>query len=513
MNAKVWIIIWFTIVFLMLGICGFLVYSIDPFFHYHKPKTEKYFYPLDNERSQNDGIYRNFDFDTMIIGTSMIQNFRTSEIDKAFGCKSIKTAYSGAPYKEINENIRRALSHNPKLKRVIRCVDMDRFYDKWDSEPDGFEKIPRYLLDDNPFNDVEYIFNRDVVFKRVYSILQDTKNEWFKPGITSFDEYGRWQYYFTFGINKVAPNGVVSSNEEQLGKYEFAKDEVNKNIVNNLVSVAKQHPDVEFYYFYPPYSALFWNYCKDINQINIYFGLEEYITELLLSCDNIHLFSFNFRTDITTDINNYTDKEHFATWINSLIIKWMSEGKYELTKENYKERLQEEYDFYTKFDFSSLNGQEDYEADYYAGAILNKELTGVDPLDILQDDTVNVTLLGATYITDGTTKKAIEFNDYYFEGDTRIELPDVQQVGIEFEMNLEKGYNYFGVKCFKESEQAQFMVCAIDSEGNVIDSYTLDSEVEVNSSKQVIIDLSTINDTITITINGKGCQASELLFY
>ena len=33
--------------------------------------------------------------------------------------------------------------------------------------------------------------------------------EGFKPGITSFDVYSRWQYASTFGINKVCPDGIA----------------------------------------------------------------------------------------------------------------------------------------------------------------------------------------------------------------------------------------------------------------------------------------------------------------
>ena len=54
---------------------------VDPYFHYHKPLKGLY-YTLDNERSQNDGIIRHFNYDAMIIGTSMAENFKTSEMDE-----------------------------------------------------------------------------------------------------------------------------------------------------------------------------------------------------------------------------------------------------------------------------------------------------------------------------------------------------------------------------------------------------------------------------------------------
>ena len=109
MKVKIWLISWLIIVVSALSVLGFWVYKIDPFFHYHKPDLEGYFYPLNNERSQNDGISKYFDYDALISGTSMTQNFRTTEADKIFGCNSIKVAYSGGSYKEINDNIEKPL--------------------------------------------------------------------------------------------------------------------------------------------------------------------------------------------------------------------------------------------------------------------------------------------------------------------------------------------------------------------------------------------------------------------
>lgn len=61
---------------IFLAIIGRRVIMVDPFFHYHKPDTATYFYSLDNERSQNDGIIKNFKYDAVITGTSLVENFR-----------------------------------------------------------------------------------------------------------------------------------------------------------------------------------------------------------------------------------------------------------------------------------------------------------------------------------------------------------------------------------------------------------------------------------------------------
>ena len=92
--------------------------------------------------------------------------------------------------------------------------------------------------------------------------------------------------------------------------------------------------------------------------------------EQILPYSNIKLFSFNNLTDITTDINHYKDSLHYGSWINSLMLVYMHAGKCQLTYDNYKEYLEEELDFYLSFDYTSLNGQEDYINDYYAETLI-----------------------------------------------------------------------------------------------------------------------------------------------
>lgn len=94
MKSKLWIIGYLVLVVGALSIAGAWVVKVNPFFHYHKPLTEAYYYNLDNQRSQNDGISKHFDYDALITGTSMTENFKTSELDAIFGTNSIKVSYA-----------------------------------------------------------------------------------------------------------------------------------------------------------------------------------------------------------------------------------------------------------------------------------------------------------------------------------------------------------------------------------------------------------------------------------
>lgn len=373
MKPKVWIIGYLVLVIGALTVAGARVVKVDPFFHYHKPLTDVYYYTLNNQRSQNDGIIKYFEYDALITGSSMTENFKTSEMDAIFGTNSIKVPFSGATYKEINDNLISALGKNPNLKIIVRGLDMANFWKDKDAMRLELGEYPTYLYDRNPFNDVEYVFNRDVLFRRVFPMVLENDGEGFQPGITSFDEYSNWMRVYTFGVNAVCPNGIAY---QGVGAPIYLTDTEREAVLGttqqNITSLAEQYPEVTFYYFFTPYSAVWWQKLAEGGTVYKQIEAEKLIIEEILKYDNIKLYSFNNLTDITTDLNNYKDLTHYGSWINSLMLRYMHDGKCLLTYENYEKYLEEELIFYTSFDYEQLNDQIDYEDDYYAEALLNE---------------------------------------------------------------------------------------------------------------------------------------------
>ncbi len=403
MKAKVWLISWGMTVICILCMIGIVNYQIDPFFHYHKPNTEKYYFILDNERSQNDGIVKHFEYDALITGTSMTENFLTSEADMLFGLHFVKVPFSGGSFKEVNGIVETALRYNPNIKMVIRGLDMGwtNFFEA-DAMRFDLGEYPTYLYDHNLFNDVKYLLNASTV-KRVVKMLYSTVQSNYKAGITEFDDYARWQegVGIRFGVKEVCKEGLeIKGADAQKVLTDEEKALMRKAVTQNVVSIAERYPSVEFYYFFPPYSIVSWNTYKEQGEIQKYVDAEQYMIELLVSHQNIHLFSFNNRFDIITDLNNYKDSAHYGSWINSLILKWMKETKYQLTENNYRDYIQDEYDFYSCYNYGEILDQPDYEADLYAAALLNEELTGAEPLfidehaDVVVDSTKFVTIIG-----------------------------------------------------------------------------------------------------------------------
>ena len=233
---------------------------------------------------------------------------------------------------------------------------------------DDLWKFPTYLYDRNIFNDVYYIFNRDIVFSRIYPMIKGAQN----PGITSFDQYSNWMKNKVFGKNKLYPKGVVF---KQVGAPVYLSDSkrdmVLGNAKQNITALAQMYPNVNFYYFFTPYSAQWWQRLVENGEIYEQIQAERVFIEEILKCENIKLYSFNNLFNITTNLNHYKDDIHYGEWINSMVLRYIHDGKCLLTPENYEVYLDDELRFYSSFDYNQLKEQDDYEDEYYAASLVS----------------------------------------------------------------------------------------------------------------------------------------------
>ncbi len=341
---------------LFLAIIVFILFAsitiyIDPLFHYHSP-LNRYKYPINNERYQNDGITRNFEYESIITGTSMTENFKKSEADKIFGSDFIKVPFSGGHYKEINDNLKRAYDSGKDIKYIIRCLDYSHLVEDKDAYREDIE-YPSYLYNNNLFDDVNYVLNKSILFEQTHSVIKHTKAGF---ETTSFDDYANWNGYYTFGAETVL--GTYNLKETDSPEHVFLENEhkmVIGNIRQNVTSLAACHPETTFYYFFPPYSICYWDVLKNTGQTDWRIDAEQAAIEEILKYPNIKLYSFCNNFELVCNLDNYKDQAHYGEWINSLILEWMHNGEYLLTKDNYKEYIKTIRNFYNAYDYNSLH--------------------------------------------------------------------------------------------------------------------------------------------------------------
>ena len=325
---------------------------IDPFFHYHKPvEGISYKLNIDNSRYQNDGIVKYFEYDAVITGNSMAMNFKNSQLDELFGTQSIKVADHGARYKETNETLEKAFQKNPDIRLVLRSLDLTMLIFDKDNMRGGID-YPVYMTNDKVLDDVYYLLNKDVLLNDTVDVVKMTLTG---KESTSFDEYGRFHEYFTFGKEAVLNSYTLGEKQETKYLTEEDKKIIYDNLEQNVLALVREHPDTDFYLYFPPYSISYWDELNQKGEIEQVIDAEQYAIELLLKQPNIKLYCFFTNFDMVCDLDNYTDYHHYGEWINDDMLRWMYEGEYLLTEENYLTHLNSMRSFYMTFDYEGLH--------------------------------------------------------------------------------------------------------------------------------------------------------------
>lgn len=347
-NKKKWFIKCIVCLLGAIFLVFALVYVVDPYFHFHKPFSFVS-YRLYEERYTNDGISRHFDYDAIVTGTSMAQNFKTTEMDRLFGTKAVKETFSGAGYQELSENLDRALQRNPDLKTVIWTMDYNALIREKDWTQ--YEGYPTYLYDDNPWNDVSYVFNKSVLY---HGVLPNVAMSLLRQPSTTMDDYSSWDKETGLAYIMESYDRWEEKAEMTEGLTQEGQQWVTENVKENFVDMVCQYPNTTFYVFYTPYSICYWDFLNQEGMMQMQFEAEQIATELLLSCPNVKLFNFYDQYDVITNTNFYRDKEHYSAEINTRILEWMASDVGRVTKENYMERLEKEKEYYLNYDYESI---------------------------------------------------------------------------------------------------------------------------------------------------------------
>ena len=352
MKSKTWSILLLILSLTALLLFGSVTALIDPFFHYHKP-LPGLAYPIDDQRYQNDGIVRHFDYDAIITGTSLTENFKASQFDNLFGTNSVKVCFSGSTYYELNNNLRRALSSNPNIRMVLMGIDSWFLFES----PGALRTdavFPTYLYDDNILNDVQYLLNKQVLCDRTVGVLEYTRQG---GKTTDFDSYSCWgntDYGKTGKEIAIKNSPRQAPSQTPLSFTPQLQQRLVDNLTTNALALAEANPDVEFFYFFPPYSILYWDLLIRNQEFDRQLMAWEKATELLLEADNIHLFSFYTDFETSTNLDNYRDNVHYGQHINQLLLDRMASGQFQLTKENSASHWQQVRQFYASYDYDSI---------------------------------------------------------------------------------------------------------------------------------------------------------------
>jgi hypothetical protein len=304
--------------FALLAVLSALV--IDPLQFYHKPWFHRPVY-LKEQRYQNPGLARNYDYETIIIGTSMTENFFPGQVEEAIGGKTIKLSMRGSLADEQHKIARLALETG-KPKTVLWGLDYFalRADGLDDQDVNADYEFPHYLYDRDLLNDYKYWFN----YYPYREFAKELVRELLTGRSTDLDGLYNWNHMFDFGedvavrhYRKAMAEAAALARTGREGPIEEAQ----ASFRTNILSLVEAYPDVKFLIYYPPYSILRHVYWRETNPERYAHQLvmKEWMYAEFSRHPNVEVYDFQTEADWTFDLDNYKDMSHHHQDINAWI--------------------------------------------------------------------------------------------------------------------------------------------------------------------------------------------------
>lgn len=354
MTNKRWVTVYIILFVLTLVLFASLMYFTDPMLRYG-PEHPPFTYYEYSEMYSNPGIAKQCEYDTVLVGTSMIENTDIDEFDKLLGTKAVKLPYSGG----TTYNMKTILDVCFRSKNQIKTVywELDEFQLTGSSTAPR-SPLPDYLYEEDHTNDVKYLLNLDVFYhysvKNIFHSIKGNVKSAASRGEMFFGNFSREEVISTYSRPPLNP--TIADKDAFIKKTE-------QNLKTNIIPLIEANPDTEFVFYFVPFSILYWD--RDIRNgvFDATMNSLEYSIGELLKHENATVYFYHMEPDIITDLDNYKDYSHYGKWINSQITEWLTNDYGRLSTDNYKKIIQDMTTYIKSFDFEEYLSNQGYNAE------------------------------------------------------------------------------------------------------------------------------------------------------
>lgn len=330
-------------------------YIHDPLQVFHKPWSRKTTF-VDNMREQSLGIIKHYEFDSVIIGNSLLENTSGFEANDKIGGRFVNLSTSGLRYFERYTILKFALNKK-HLENAI--IQLDAYLGSGSPSSAAFVAD---AYEDNLFNQIKLYINAKYA-KCIFLLSKSEKcigknidlrlpNAWEErpEHVQFFGGYENWLKYKKTDELKIIYDALAKQNTLKVTPQEL--DVFKKTVRDYVVPLPKDNPDTNFHIIIPPYSILFWG-----NPIQHGISLEYYkeVVKTLLretqDMENVKVYWF-YNSYFMEDITEYKDMSHYSPKMNSMFIDAIANNKNILTLDNLDEYFYKLESKVEKFDNS-----------------------------------------------------------------------------------------------------------------------------------------------------------------
>lgn len=321
MTRKRWCLTALALLAAMLCAVIALVAVVDPFEIYHRALFYQPAYASETQMYANAGVAKSYDYDSIIIGTSVTENCRPSVYAQALGGSFVKLCMNGGLARDHAKMMDIALRTHD-VRRVVYGLDLFAF----SQYPTNQKAVtPDYLYDDSLLNDTAYWFNESVLLcylpqalRRIGTVPDDSARDsmyfWDPPELPGRERLIA-QLDWTAPLGESRPADALE--EFTAGNYE-----------QNLLPYIEAHRDTVFDVFFPPYSLLYWVKQAQKGELEVRLAQRRQLAGLLLSEPNVRLFDFQANTAWTQSFELYFDDIHYISVVNDGMAQALAAGEW-----------------------------------------------------------------------------------------------------------------------------------------------------------------------------------------
>ena len=311
-----------------------VVWYVDPFRLFHQPfmcKNQIY----DDMRYNARWFIKSGDYDSIILGTSMLANTSAKEAGELLGGKFINISIWGSSLEQRAILMNYDIKKKP-IKKIIISLDRGGLVPV-DVKLDNKVSANRFdfLYTDNSnifkvYMNIKFI-SKIFSFKCEEDANMDMPSSWMlKWGDRTEQRFGGLENWIKTYKDKdmqttmqmlstaaiMALNGYQPQN--LLNTYYLEKYQ--KDLDNNVLKFAKDYPNTEFVLVIPPYFMAYNSILRF--SADGYSALQKELIRYVLNqkLSNIKLYAYDY-LDFTYDVGNYMDLGHYSPEINSKILQ------------------------------------------------------------------------------------------------------------------------------------------------------------------------------------------------
>ena len=310
----------------LLGIYAAVIIVFDPFFLYHKPvfgdRT-----PMTDSLNQVPGSIRNFNYDSILVGDSLVENCNTDLLNNKYGNILKVTKESGALCDLLEYE--KMAQKEKKLDYVLWGLDFSQL----DSTPTvtvNSSADNGYIYTKSPLDDIEYLFNKEILFSTIPTMIYNYVNHK-NAGPMAYN----WADTKEFSVSQAMSRHVRPDNVTDIADvsdaYDYGKVAENLQLLTQEVNA---NPETEYIFIIPPVSMNYWDAAYLNGEINIRLKVWEDVYRTLLEIDNVRIFCYQNDRDIICNLNNYMDLVHGSQSVCDYVMSSLFAEMSEVTLDN-----------------------------------------------------------------------------------------------------------------------------------------------------------------------------------